>query len=81
MQQDDLKEMYLNFTWRPHLAITGASGLPPVSKAGNVLRSSTTLRLSLRIPPNGDPKKSLELLKKKLTENVPYNCKVTISSE
>jgi len=81
LNHDDAKEMYLNCTWRPSLAITGASGLPPVSKAGNVLRASTSLRLSMRIPPNADPKQVMELVKKKLTENVPYNCKVTITGE
>jgi acetylornithine deacetylase/succinyl-diaminopimelate desuccinylase-like protein len=78
MHQDDLKEMYLSYTWRPNLSITGASGLPAVSIAGNVLRPSTTLRLSLRLPPNADPHEKQEILLKKISENVPYGCKVTI---
>jgi acetylornithine deacetylase/succinyl-diaminopimelate desuccinylase-like protein len=81
LNHNDAKEMYLNNNWRPSLSIIGASGLPPVAKAGNVLRSSTSLRLSLRIPPNADPRHVMELVKKKLTENVPYNCKVEISGE
>lgn len=28
MHQHDLPQMYLNSTWRPSLAITGADGLP-----------------------------------------------------
>jgi len=50
--QDDLPNLYLNTTWRPSLSITGAEGLPPVARAGNVLRPYTTLRLSMRLPPN-----------------------------
>ena len=78
MNQDDLKKMYLNYTWMPNLSITGQAGLPEVAKAGNVLRPSTTLRLSLRLPPNADPAEKQEILLKKLSENVPYGAKVTI---
>ena len=69
--------MYLNQTWRPNLAITGADGLPSSKDAGGVVRPKTTLRLSLRLPPNQDPSKATKLLEQKLTKNVPYNCKVT----
>lgn len=62
------------------MSITGAEGLPPVAKAGNVLRPSTTLRLSLRLPPNSDPAKIEALLVKKVTENVPYGCKVEVTT-
>src|SRR5271166_3150958 len=48
-------ELILNSTWRPALAVVGADGLPPIGNAGNVLRPSTTLKLSLRIPPKCDP--------------------------
>ena len=80
VHQDNLVELYLNSTWRPNLAITGASGLPEVAKAGNVLRPSTTLRLSLRLPPNADPHHAQEVFLKKVSENIPYGCKATIKS-
>jgi acetylornithine deacetylase/succinyl-diaminopimelate desuccinylase-like protein len=80
MNQDDLPNLYLNTTWRPNLTITGAAGLPAVAKAGNVLRPHTSLRLSLRLPPNADPHIMQERFIKKLTENVPYDCKVEIGT-
>ena len=46
----DPVELILNRTWRPALAITGADGLPATADAGNVLRPSTSLKLSMRIP-------------------------------
>lgn len=55
MHQDDLIEMYLGNTWRSNLSITGADGLPPVATAGNVVRASTSVRLSLRLPPGLNP--------------------------
>ena len=48
--------MYLNNTWRPNLSITGADGLPPVAKGGNVVRQNTRLKLSMRLAPNADAK-------------------------
>ena len=51
VDQDNIQELYLNHTWRPNLAITGASGLPPLNKAGNVIRPSTEVRLSMRLSP------------------------------
>jgi len=41
-------------TWEPTLTVTGADGLPPTRTAGNVLRPSTTLKLSFRLPPTVD---------------------------
>jgi len=81
MSEDDLVEMYLNNTWRPNLSITGAGGLPDYQKAGNVVRASTSLRLSMRLPPNQDAHKAAAIVKSKLTQNVPHNCKVEIHGD
>lgn len=78
MSQDNLKELYLNNTWKANLSITGASGLPDIQIAGNVIRSQTSVRLSMRLPPSCDPQKATEALTKKLTEDVPYNLKVDV---
>jgi acetylornithine deacetylase/succinyl-diaminopimelate desuccinylase-like protein len=81
MSEDDLVEMYLNNTWRPNLSITGAGGLPDYQKAGNVVRASTSLRLSMRLPPNMDANKACSVVREKLTTDVPYNCKVDIAGD
>jgi len=73
---ENLTELLLNKTWRPTLAVTGANGLPPLEKAGNVLRKETHLKLSFRIPPGVDPHKSVEAVKHKITQNPPYGAKV-----
>lgn len=41
-------------TWEPTLTVIGADGLPPTATAGNVLRPSTTVSLSFRLPPTVD---------------------------
>jgi len=81
MDQDNLKEMYLNNTWRPNLSIVAADGLPSTKTGGNVIRSSTTLKLSCRLPPSVNSKTAMDAMRKKLTTDVPYNCRVTISNE
>jgi hypothetical protein len=48
---DDYIKMYLANTWEANLAVTGADGLPKIAMAGNVVRPSTSVRLSMRLGP------------------------------
>jgi acetylornithine deacetylase/succinyl-diaminopimelate desuccinylase-like protein len=73
-------ELMLNRTWRPALAITGADGWPPIGNAGNVLRPSTKLKLSIRIPPRVDPKVAAKAVKDTLEKDPPYGAKVTFDA-
>lgn len=70
------KTLMLNRTWRAALSVTGSAGLPEPTKAGNVLRPSTTLKLSLRLPPTVDATKAGSELKNILEKNPPYHAKV-----
>lgn len=64
--EEDQVEMYLNNTWRANLSVTGAGGLPDYNRAGNVVRPSTTLRLSMRLPPNMDAQVASKAVRAKL---------------
>jgi acetylornithine deacetylase/succinyl-diaminopimelate desuccinylase-like protein len=75
----DDAELILNSTWRPTLSVTGAAGLPEPGSAGNVLRASTSLKLSFRTPPTADSRAALAELAEALTTNVPYNAKVELT--
>ncbi len=77
----DLTEMVLNRTWRPMLSITGADGLPALTSAGNVLRPSTAVKLSLRLPPTLDPRAASERLRELLTADPPYGAVVEFEVE
>jgi acetylornithine deacetylase/succinyl-diaminopimelate desuccinylase-like protein len=77
----DPVEGILARTWRPALSVTGAAGFPSVDSAGNVLRPKTTFKLSLRIPPTVDGERATRQLKKLLTENVPYNARVSFDAD
>jgi len=49
-------------TWGAALEVTGADGLPKPRDGGNVLRPSTTLKLSLRLPPDVDAQAACDAL-------------------
>ena len=73
----DTYELTLNNTWRPTLCVTGAEGLPAPSSAGNVLRPTTALVLSFRLPPGADPKAAATELKQVLERDPPYGARVS----
>ena len=78
---EDISELILNRTWRPALAITGASGIPDINSAGNVLRPQTSVRLSLRLPPVTDAVKASEKLKSLLENDPPYAARVKFTPD
>ncbi|MEM7310286.1 MAG: M20 family metallopeptidase [Planctomycetota bacterium] len=79
--EGDGSELVLNRTWRPALSITGADGLPPISNAGNVCRPSTTVKVSLRLPPTLDASGAEVLLKELFESEPPYGARVSFHSE
>jgi len=72
----DLAELILNRTWRPALSITGVEGIPTVANAGNVQRPSSTLKLSLRLPPTVNADDAAKKLKGILESDPPYGASV-----
>jgi acetylornithine deacetylase/succinyl-diaminopimelate desuccinylase-like protein len=62
--------------WEPSVGYVGVDGAPPVREAGSVLRPSTTLRLSVRLPPGADPKAAAAALSRTLTSAPPYAAQV-----
>ena len=76
----DISELLLNRTWRPQLEITGAAGLPPLDKAGNVLRPMTTVKLSVRLPPTANAAAAVRVIKRLLETDPPYGAHVRFDS-
>ena len=75
----DAAEQLLSRTWRAALSVVGADGLPPSRRAGNVLRPSTSLKLSLRLPPTADPQSVADELSDLLLADPPYGARVALS--
>lgn len=78
---DDVTELVLNNTWRPALSVVGADGLPAAASAGNVLRTHTTLKLSLRLPPVVDADAAAERLQEILEADPPHGARVRFDIE
>nr|WP_291833613.1 M20/M25/M40 family metallo-hydrolase [Candidatus Microthrix sp.] len=76
---DDVADQLLARTWGPALEVIGADGLPQLADAGNVARPSTTLGLSIRIPPGVDPEAITARLTELLTNDPPAGATVTVS--
>ena len=77
----DLVELVLNNTWRPTLSVTGLSGAPPVTSAGNTLRPSTSAKLSIRLPPTLAGTAAEQTIKQLLEANPPYGAQVRFVSD
>lgn len=78
---NDPLELYLNGTWRSTLCVVGQTGLPRHDLAGNVLRSKTSVRLSMRLPPSKDPKEASKEVSEILLKDPPYNSKITVEDK
>jgi acetylornithine deacetylase/succinyl-diaminopimelate desuccinylase-like protein len=75
---DTTEELLLARTWHPALELVGLAGAPPPEQAGNVLRPSTTAKLSVRVPPTADAQEAAAALVKCLTADPPYGVRVTV---
>jgi len=56
-------------------------GIPSLGNAGNVLRTHTTLKLSVRLPPNVKAEKAAQVLKEILEKDPPQGSSVTFTPD
>ena len=66
-------------TWEPTLEVIAAGGLPALGEGGNVLRPSTTLSLSVRLPPSVDVDRAVGALGRGLCSDPPHGAHVTFA--
>lgn len=78
---EDGTERILNQTWRPALSFTGIEGVPTISQGGNVLRSHTMGKLSIRLPPTVNANEAQAAVVAALTADPPYSATVTVEGE
>jgi acetylornithine deacetylase/succinyl-diaminopimelate desuccinylase-like protein len=78
---DDPVELILNRSWRPALSYIGADGLPDIESAGNVMRPSTSIKLSMRLPPTCDADRAVKKLEEILLANPPYGAEVNFTPD
>jgi len=72
----DPVELMLNRNWRATVSYTGIDGVPSVSAGGNVLRTDTTLKISMRVPPHVPANEAAASLKEVLEKEPPFDAHV-----
>jgi acetylornithine deacetylase/succinyl-diaminopimelate desuccinylase-like protein len=72
------EQLLIARTWEPALEVVGIEGAPKPARAGNVLRPSTTVKLSVRLPPTVDPQVAAAALERRLAADPPYDARVTV---
>ncbi len=78
---DDVTNLLLKNFWKPSLAIVGAEGIPAMPVAGNVLRPFTTVRISIRTPPNFDCNVGGQIIEDSFNKDIPFNAKIEINNK
>lgn len=75
---EGISGMILSNSWAPALHVVGISGAPEAGTAGNVLRTQTSVQLSLRLPPGADPDAAADALKARLEADPPLGASVRV---
>ena len=75
----DLEALSLARGWKANLTVTGIDDVPGCAIGGNVLRPSTTVKLSIRLPPTYDHTAAFKHLKENIEKIVPRNAIVDFS--
>jgi acetylornithine deacetylase/succinyl-diaminopimelate desuccinylase-like protein len=73
------EERILARTWKASMEVVGLDGAPPTDAAGNVLRPSTSAKLSIRVPPTADAQAAAAAVVKRLRDSPPYGASVTVT--
>ena len=68
---------YLARVWGNIITVTGGDGFPPIATAGNVLRTYSALRLSIRTAPTINGPEVAKKVKALLEEDPPYGAEIT----
>lgn len=68
----------LRRTWQPTLAVIGQDGMPSLAEAGNVLRPTTALGLSIRLPPTVPAEPAAEAVRGALRADPPSGAQVDV---
>ncbi len=74
----DPYQLIINNTWHPTLCVVGQDGLPPVERAGNVMRAYTSMKLSFRLPPPVCCEDAKKVIEQAVLRDPPFGAEVSI---
>ena len=76
-QVNDPLDIFLTMNLAPSLSIIGADGIPSIQDAGNVLRTNTDLKISIRTPPGISAEKVAVKVQELLEKDPPNGAHVS----
>ena len=76
-QVSDPLDIFLKMNLAPSLSIIGADGIPSIQDAGNVLRTNTDLKISIRTPPGISANEVAVKVQELLEKNPPNGAHVS----
>ena len=76
-QVTDPLDIFLTMNLSPSLSIIGADGIPSIQDAGNVLRTNTDLKISVRTPPGISAEKVAVKVQELLEKDPPNGAHVS----
>ena len=76
-QVDDPLDIFMTMNLKPSLSVIGANGIPSIESAGNVLRTNTDLKISIRTPPGINASKVATKVQSLLEKDPPNGAHVT----
>ena len=76
-QVENPLDIFLTMNLSPSLSIIGADGIPSIQDAGNVLRTNTDLKISIRTPPGISAEVVAVKVQKLLEENPPNGAHIS----
>ena len=76
-QVEDPLDIFVTMNLKPSLSVIGADGIPSISSAGNVLRTNTDLKISIRTPPGIDANIVSKKVQNLLETNPPNGAHIT----
>lgn len=76
----DPKEAIVRTAWMPSLSFLGADGFPSTGEASALIRPSTSLFLSFRIPPRVNAREAFEAVRATLLADPPCGAEIEIDN-
>jgi acetylornithine deacetylase/succinyl-diaminopimelate desuccinylase-like protein len=78
---ESVYDLLLNNNWRPTLTVIGVQGIPDFAQAGATLLPSTSLKLSIRLPPTANAEIASTAVKAAIEKDPPPFARVSFDTD
>jgi len=75
---NDHVDLMLRTSWKPSMTVIGYDGAPETAKGGNVIRTDTSVKISIRLPPTAVADDVRREVQEVLERDPPCNARVAV---